>query len=415
MTPPGGLGPAFGRLLAASASSNVADGAARVALPLLAASLIRDPVLIAALTSLAFLPWLLFALPAGALVDRMDRRRAMAGANGVRAVALLVLAGTVLTGTSSLQVLYAVAFSTGVAETVYDSAARAMLPQVVAREQLDRGNSLLTVGEEGGQAFLGAPIGAALFALLAAAPFLVVSAGYAVSALVVLSLAGSYRPAAPRRPSSVRRDVVDGVAWLWRHRFLRGLTVLSAVTAALESMPAGVMVLWALEELRVGQAGYGLLLTASGVGAVLGGLVAAPVAAWLGRSTTLVLSAAVASLAVAGAGLSSSGPVAAALLAVLAAGVMLGNVLSMSLRQALIPEHLFGRVQGGYRTLVWGAIPLGALLGGLLADGTSVPTVFVAAGLGQLLVAGALAWLLARHRSLVRDAFTVRRPQGASG
>ncbi len=402
-----GLGSAFWRLFAASASSNVADGVARVALPLLAATLTRDPVLIAALTSLAFLPWLLFALPAGALVDRMDRRRAMAGANAVRVVALLVLAGTVLTGTSSLWALYAVAFTTGVAETVYDSAARAMLPQVVPRDRLDRGNSLLTVGEEGGQAFVGAPIGSALFAVLAAAPFLATATGYAAAAVVVLTLAGSYRPAGPggaRR--SVRRDVAEGVAWLWGHRFLRGFTVLSAVTAALESMVNGVLVLWVLDVLRVGEAGFGLLLTASGVGGVLGGVAAAPVAARLGRSPTLVLGAATPALAVAGAGLTSSAAVAAVLLAVVAAGVMAGNVLSMSLRQALIPEHLFGRVQGGYRTLVWGAIPVGALLGGLLAAATSVPTVFVVAGLGQLLAAGALAVLLARHRTLLRDAFS---------
>jgi hypothetical protein len=78
----------------------------------------------------------------------------------------------------------------------------------------------------------------------------------------------------------------------------------------------------------------------------------------------------------------------------------------MSLRQALIPEHLFGRVQGGYRTLVWGAIPVGALLGGVLAAATTVPTVFVVSGLGQLLVAGALAGLLSRHHGLLRDAFS---------
>jgi MFS family permease len=402
------LGTAFWRLLAASTSSNVADGLLRVALPLLAASLTRDPVLIAALTSLAFLPWLLFALPAGALVDRMDRRRAMAAGNAVRALALLILSATVLTGSASMPVLYAVAFAIGVAETVYDSAARAMVPQVLSREQLDRGNGLMTVGEEGGQSFVGAPVGAALFALMAAAPFLVTAGAYVVSAAIVLTLAGVYRPVSARPRATVRRDIADGISWLWSHRFLRRLTLVSATTAGLESMASALMVLWALDVLGVGQAGYGLLLTASGVGAVAGGLVAAPLAARIGRSATLVLGGVVASLAVVGAGLSRHGLLAGAFLALTAAGVMFWNVLTMSLRQALIPQHLFGRVQGGYRTLVWGAIPLGALLGGVLADLTSVPTVFVVVGLGQLMMAGVLARLLAQNRSLIAEAFAER-------
>jgi MFS family permease len=403
------LGPAFRRLFLASASSNVADGVIRVALPLLAAGLTRDPVLVAGLTALAFLPWLLFALPAGAVVDRVDRKRAMAAANTVRALALGGLAVAAITGTASIAVLYIVAFAVGIAETFYDSAARAVLPQVVGREQLDRGNSLLTVGETAGEGFVGAPIGAALFAVAVAAPFLTSVAAYAIAAVAVSTIAGSHRPprAAGQAATTLRRDVADGVGWLWQHRFLRGLTLVSAVTSGLQSLTTGVLVLWALDVLHVGEAGFGLLTTASGVGAVLGGLVAAPLAGRVGRSTTLVLGAGVAAAATAVAGLVTDGFVAGALLAVGAAGVMFWNVLTMSLRQALIPEELFGRVQGGYRTLVWGAIPAGALLGGLLAGATSVPTVFVLAGCAQLLVAGTLWRLLVVHRDVVRGAFAV--------
>jgi MFS family permease len=401
------LGPAFRRLFAASASSNLADGITRVALPLLAASLTRDPVLVAVLTTLAFLPWLLFALPAGAVVDRVDRRRAMAAANTVRALALGVLGITALTGTASLVVLYLVAFGIGVAETVYDSAARAMLPQVVRRDQLDRGNGLLTVGETASETFLGAPVGAALFGVAVAAPFLTTAAAYALAAVLVCTIAGRRRPAraGDRARTSIRRDVAEGVGWLWRHRFLRGLSLVSATTSGLQALTTGVTVLWALDVLRVGEAGFGLLLTASGVGAVLGGLVAAPLAGRLGRSPVLVLGAVLAAGATVAAGVISNGVVAGGLLAVGAAAVMFWNVLTMSLRQAMIPEELFGRVQGGYRTLVWGAIPVGSLLGGLLAGATTVPTVFVVAGCAQLLVAGALWRLLVVHRDVVHGAF----------
>jgi MFS family permease len=400
------LGPAFWRLYAASAVSNLADGINRVALPLLATTLTRDPVLVAGLTSLAFLPWLLFALPAGAVVDRVDRTRAMAVANTVRAVVLGALAVTVLTGTASLVVLYAVAFVIGAAETVYDSAARAVLPQVVRRDQLDRGNGLLTTAEEASQGFVGAPLGSVLFALAVAAPLLTSAAGFLLATLLVLTIAGTHRPVRDAGPrSTIRRDVAEGVGWLWRHRFLRGLTLVSASTSLVQSMTTGVLVLYALDDLGVGEAGYGLLLTAAGIGAVVGGLTAAPLAGRIGRTGTLVAGSVVAAAATAAMGLTDDAVVAGVLFGVGTAGVLFWNVLTMSLRQALIPEELFGRVQGGYRTLVWGGIPLGALLGGVLAEATSVPTVFVVAGALLFLLAGVLWRLLVVHRDLIAGAF----------
>jgi MFS family permease len=400
------LGAAFWRLYAASAVSNLADGVNRVALPLLATTLTRDPVLIAGLTSLAFLPWLLFALPAGAVVDRVDRRRAMAVTNTVRAVALAVLAGTVLTGTASLVVLYVVAFAVGVAETGYDSAARAMLPQVVGRDSLDRGNGLLTTAEEASQGFVGAPLGSVLFALAAVAPLLTTAGGFLAAALLVLTIAGVHRPARADGPrTTIRRDVAEGVGWLWRHRFLRGLTLVSAGTSLVQSTTTGVLVLFALDDLGVGEAGYGLLLTASGIGAVAGGLTAAPLARRIGRTATLVLGAVLSAAATGALAGTGNAYAAGALIAVSTAAVLFWNVLTMSLRQALIPGHLFGRVQGGYRTLVWGGIPLGALLGGVLADATSVPAVFAVAGCGLLVLAGVLWRLLVVHRELIARAF----------
>ncbi|MFQ1003106.1 MFS transporter [Modestobacter sp. SSW1-42] len=400
------LGPAFWRLYAASAASNLADGVNRVALPLLAATLTRDPVQVAALSSLAFLPWLLFALPAGAVVDRVDRKRAMAVANVVRALALGGLAVTALTGTASLPVLYAVAFTIGVAETFYDSAARAMLPQVVARGQLDRGNGLLTTAEEASQGFLGAPLGSLLFALAVAAPLLGTAGGFLLAAVLVVGIAGRHRPARPDGPrTTIRRDVAEGVGWLWRHRFLRGLTLVSASTSLVQSTTTGVLVLFALDDLGVSEAGYGLLLTASGVGAVLGGFAAAPLAGVIGRTATLVVGSVVSALATGALAATDHPVVAGVLFGASTAGVMFWNVLTMSLRQALVPEVLFGRVQGGYRTLVWGGIPLGALAGGLLADATSVPMVFAVSGAGLLLLSLVLWRLLVVHRDLVATAF----------
>jgi MFS family permease len=392
------ISPAFRRLFAASATSNLADGIGRTALPLLAAAHTRSPLLISGLVTFAFLPWLLFALPSGALVDRVDRRHAMASANAVRALSAATLAVFVLTHSLGIAVLYAVAFALGVAETVYDSAVRAILPQVVDGAQLDRANSALTVEETLGQTFLGAPVGSLIFAAAAAAPFLLNAGGFGLAAVLVLGLRGTFRPTRSGARTSMRHDMRDGVRWLASHRLLRGLTLVSAATALVQSMTTGVLVLYVLEVLRLPPGDFGWFMVASGVGALLGGVVTPRFADRFGRAVALTAGAVISAVPVLLMGFTHNGVAAAGLAAVSSSGVMVWNVLTMSLRQALIPAELFGRVQGAYRTLVYGAIPIGSILGGLVARAFGLSTVFVVVGIGQLVLAGVLGVLLRRHR-----------------
>ncbi|MGY1809907.1 MFS transporter [Blastococcus sp. SYSU D00669] len=404
------LGSRFWRLFASSATSNLADGIGRTALPLLAASYTRDPVLVSGLATFAFLPWLLFALLSGALVDRVDRRYAMSAANAVRALSLGVLALLAAFDAGSVLVLYVVAFLLGTAETVYDSATRALLPQVVDRRRLDRANSLLTAEESLGQQFLGSPLGAALFALAIALPLAVNSVGFAVAALLVLTIRGVRRPEHPVGRRSVRTDVAEGVRWLWRHRLLRGFTLVAGATCLTNSMIDGVLVLYVLEVLDLPEAGFGLVVLTAGVGALLGGLVAPTVGRRLGRARALTAGAVLSALAIGAMGLVHHGVVAAALFALSAVGVMIWNVLTMSVRQALIPEHMFGRVQGAYRTVVWGAIPLGALTGGVVARLFGVPAVFLVSGTGLFVLAGVLWLLLRAHAGALTDEALAEQP-----
>ena len=393
----------FWRLYTSSATSNLADGIGRTALPLLAASYTRDPVLVAGLTTFAFLPWLLFALPSGALVDRVDRRYAMSGANGLRALASGTLVVLTVLHAGSVPALYAVAFLLGTAETVYDSATRALLPQVVARRELDRANGLLTVEETLGQQFVGAPVGSALFAVAAALPLALNSAGFAVAAVLVLTLRGSYRPARPEGTTSVRRDVAAGVHWLARHPLLRGLTLVSAATAFAQSMASGVLVLYVLDVLHLPAGAFGLVLLGAGVGGVVGGLLTPPLARRVGRGPLLTGGAVLCAVAEGSLAFASSGPAAATLAAASAAGVMVWNVLTMSLRQSLIPEAAFGRVQGAYRTLVWGGIALGSLAGGAVAHVVGLRALFLVSGAALLVLAVVLGVLLRRHAAELTD------------
>ena len=398
-------GARFWRMYGSSATSNLADGIGRTGIPLLAATYTRDPVAISGLISFTFLPWLLFALPSGALIDRTDRRYAMAAANIARSIAAAALCILVLTHSGSIGALYVVAFALGTAETVYDSATRALLPHVVDTTKLDGANGLLTIEENLGQTFLGAPLGSALFTLATVAPFAVNAGGFFIAAVLILTLRGDFRPQRTTR-TSLRHEIAEGVHWLRHHELLRGLTLISAATGFIQTMSSGVLVLYVLEVLHLPPGDFGFVLLGAGVGALIGGAATPLLGKRFGRPIMLTIGATLSAVALGLMAFTSNGYVAAALFALCSAGVMVWNVLTMSLRQALIPAELFGRVQGAYRTLVWGAIPLGSLAGGALASATSLRTVFAVAGAGLLGMAVLLGRLVHRHRSLLEDAPT---------
>jgi MFS family permease len=394
----------FWRLFAASATSTSADGVTKVALPLLAVSLTSDPVLISGLTACSFLPWLLFGLPGGALVDRVDRRQAMSAANLLRAALLGVLVLLVASGLGSVPVLYAAAFALGLCQVVYDSAARAILPQIVDRRSLDKANSWLTVEETLGQGFVGPPLGAALFGWFRALPLVGSAVGFALAAALVLAVPGRFR-AERVEPTTLRADIAEGLRWLWRHPLLRGLTILSGLFAGLLSMATSLNVLYAVKTLHLSPSVYGLLFAVLGLGGVAGSAVVGPLTARFGRARMLTVAAGVAPVMCVLLGTVTNLWAAGVWFFGMAAGVTMWNVLSMSLRQALIPAELLGRVLSANRVVLWGGIPLGALAGGALAEGTSVPVAFLVSGLAQLVVVVLIRRLAVRHRRLIADSF----------
>lgn len=399
------LGSRFWRLFTANAVTNLGDGIGRICFPLLAVSLTREPVLIAGVSAAFFLPWLLFALASGVLLDRVDRRWAMVAANVFRAVVVGGFGIAVVAGAASVWLLYAVAFALGAAETVADGAANSMLPAVVERDQLEAGNGRLQAAEIVGNAFLGAPIGAALFAVAAAAPFLLNSAGFAVAALLLVGMAGRYRPvraAVAGAPlASVWRDVREGVGWLVRHPLLRPLLLLFAVLASANEMAQALLVLFAVQELGLSSAAFGLFILAAGIGGTLGGVLTPLVVRRVPRTAVLAGGFVIGALCYLGIGAIAHPVLSMVLFGLYGMFVIAGNVVIMSLRQLLIPEELFGRVQGAWRTVVWGALPVGGLTGGVLAAVIGLRWLFVLSA-GIQLVVGLATWLVMhRNRELL--------------
>ncbi len=396
------LGRDFRLLLGAGTISNVGDGIDATALPLLAATLTRDPILFAGVATTARLPWLLFALQAGALADRLDRRRVMVAVNVVRSVLLAVLGAAVLFDAASIWLLYVVSFGLGTAEVLFDTSAQAFLPRLVDRDQLERANGLQMGLETVGNQFAGPPLGGLLFAAAAAAPILLDAGTFLVAALLLAMIhrsagrvatrpgtagpqdahPGASPPAAPPTEAtrtSIRQDIVEGLAWLRGHRLLRSLAVLLGLMNGGFMLFGGVLALFALDVLGVNEVEFGILLTAVAIGSLGASLVAARVVDAIGRATTLWLTLLGAVVFPLVQGLTSNVWVFAAASVAFGATAVLWNVITVSLRQAVIPDHLLGRVNAVYRFLGWGAMPIGALTGGLLADAFGLRAPFVAA------------------------------------
>jgi len=377
----GGLGASFWRLLLASGVSNLGDGIFQVALPLLAVSVTDSPALLAGVTVASRLPWLVFALFAGALVDRVDRRRAMVLVDLCRFLVLAGVAVTVAGGLASIWLLYAVAFGLGVLETVHDTAVQTVVPVVAPRDRLSTANGRLYGVEITMNQFVGPPIGGLIVALSLAAAFGTTAVGYLGAGLILATLAGRFRAERTGSPTSVRTEIAEGVRFLAHHRLLRTLAVIVGTLNFAGGMVWGVFVLYAVAPGPMGldAFGFGLMLTATAVGSLVGTLSAESIERRIGRAnvatgTILALTAQDAALAV------SSNPfVVASVMAV--GGLILGafNPVFVSFRQRLVPDRLLGRVVASFRMLALGTLPVGAFVGGVIGEALGLQAVFVAA------------------------------------
>jgi MFS family permease len=381
------LGRNFAKAVVASGFANLADGVLWVALPLLAVQLTRSPLLIAGVTVAARLPWLL-APVAGAFADRLDRRQSMLRVNLVRTVLLGGLALAVATDLADLAMLYAVAVLLGVAETLFDTSAQSLLPALVSRDDLTRANSRLFAVELVANTFVGPPLGGLLAALGLAVAFGVQAAAYLVGAACLALLVGSFTAvgAGPAGSTRLRDDVAEGARFVWHHPVLRPLAVmLGAQNMAFAAFYA-VFVLFAVAPGPMGlsEAGFGIVTATLGVGSLLGTWLAVPAERRLGRFRTLLLSVALGAASLAVPVVTASPVLVGASMAMTGVTMVLRNVVTVSLRQRITPDRLLGRMNASYRLVGWGTMPLGALLGGVVAEVVGLRGAFLAAAVVTL-------------------------------
>ena len=363
----GGLGRAFTGLWSASTTSALGSGLTTVAAPLLVATRSDDPMVVAASFVAAWLPWLLFALPGGVLVDRVDRRRLMLLIDVVRVVALAVLATAVLTGYAGVALLYSVLFVVNAGEVVFRSASQAMVPAVVPRERLERANGLLFGGTMLMQGLLAGPIGGFLFAAAACLPFFVNAGTYAASAALLGLVGGSYRVETKPGKRSVRAEVAEGFRWLMGNRLLRTMAGLIGLLNLTLTAATAVLVLLAKERLHLGSVGFGLLFTCMAAGGLLGSVAGERIIAKLSPTWTLRGGLVVeAGTHLALATVDSSIAIGVVLFAFGVHGGLWG-IVGSSLRHRLVPPGLLGRVGSTILFIAAGGNCVGAFLGGVLA------------------------------------------------
>ncbi|MGA5307585.1 MFS transporter [Micromonospora taraxaci] len=388
------LGRDFRLLWSAAVSSRFGDALRTPALALLAATVTRDPRIIAAVTVAGQLPPLLFGLLGGVYADRWDRRRTMAVVDGVRAAVVAALALAVALHRASVLVLLVAAFLLAALGTLFDSASFALLPALVPPDALPRANGRLQAGSAVAGGFLGAPAAGVLFAVAPALPFALDAVTFAAAALFVLALTPApvegTQPRSGVRRGSVWGEIVEGLRWLYAHRTLWRVTVLTSASNLAISGIMAVLVLYALDVLRVPPAGYGLFAAAAIVGGVVGALGSGRLAARLGTVPALGVVLAAETVALSGFALARHPVPGGFALAVFAAGTVVWNSLWASYGQRNVPAGLLGRVGAAQRMVGLLTAPVGAALAGLAAAAFgTVPVMGAAAGVFALVTVAA--------------------------
>ncbi len=393
------MGPAFNRMWASSIISNLSDGILIAAAPLLAISLTDSTVLISAIGAMVMLPWLLFAIPIGVIVDRADRRFILAGANATRSAVVGLIALLIATDRISIYWLLFSAFVIGVCEVAADTTAQSLIPQILEEKNFEKGNSRLQISETVIQGFVGAPLSGFIYAIAIALPFFINSLGLAVAALLALSIPIKYlqdirQDDVKKEKTKFVADMKFGIKYLYNEKVLRRLVVTTASIGVCYSMGTATIVLFIIEELKLPEQFFGVILTIQGIGAIAGAFAAPKLSQKFGRSYVMTFGIVSSSVVLLLQGFAPNIYLFVGLATFGGFAISQWNILLMATYQSVIPNELYGRIHGTRRTLVWGMMPIGSLLGGVLAHYSLRLPMYVGGVIASILAFLSIGFLL---------------------
>ena len=380
------LGASYWKLWSATTVSNLGDGIVSIAYPWLASAVTRSPLLIALSAVVSRLPWLIFTLHAGVITDRFNRKRiivAMDSARGLLTIAVGFFVYlerdslpslnelTSLTDLETNYTLYSVilitAFLFGLAEVLRDNSAQTLMPAVVEDKDLEKANGRMWSAESLTNSFIGPPLGSFIIAIAIFLPFFVDAVTFFIAAALIASMkpiVKSFAPEAKSEPINFKAEIKEGFSWLWSHTLLRPMAIILGLINGIAALTGAVFILFAQEVLDTTVFIFAVLGTAAAVGGILGGLLGPKVSEKIGSGRSLALALFAMPLCTLLIGFTSQWQVVWLLVAVSTFTGVLWNVVTVSLRQSLIPSNLLGRVNSVYRFFAWGTIPIGTLLGG---------------------------------------------------
>ncbi len=414
------LGSNYRKVYTASVISNLGDGVAQIGYPWLASAVTRNPVLVALVAVCQRLPWLVFTLPAGVITDRVDRRKAIVLMDTIRGVITAGVAVAVLglgshlptpdaldavvgTNTGLYLTLLGASLLLGCCEVLRDNSAQTIIPAIVAPENLERANGRMWSAEQVANTFAGPPLGSLLLAVSFFLPFAVDSASFIAAAALVSLVAGQFRArasdAAGARPERARgawrAELAEGVRWLWHHPLLRPMAIILGCMNAIGMLQFATLVLFAQEVLHTSPIEFALLSMGAAIGGIAGGYLAPAVSRRLGSGPSLWLTLTATAVTPIPIGLTSWWPLVFTMFAIATLVGVIWNVITVSLRQTIIPDQLLGRVNSVYRFFAWGMMPIGTALGGVIVavvepswgrEAALRTPWFVAAGLGVVVM-----------------------------
>jgi MFS family permease len=414
MIAPRRLGTDFRWLMASSWTSNLGDGIALSAAPLLIASLTSSPLLVASGAMMQFLPWLLFGLLAGSIADHHDRRRLVMLANGSRAVIVLCLVAFLATGQVTVWIVLTASFLYGTAEVFADTAGSTLLPMLVRPADLGIGNARLQAGFLVGNQLAGPPLGAFLFAIGSFWPFIVQTLCVSLAVVLISRIASTPIPPKEEVPAGTKpHPIREGLRWLRGNAPVRTLVLIILVFNVTWAAPWSILVLYATEHLNLGPVGFGALTTAS----ALGGLAGTASFGWLERhvsfATLMRVCLSLEVLMHLAFALTTSAVVAFAIMFGFGAYAFIWGTISTTVRQRLVPLQLQGRIASVNMVGVFGGLVIGQLLGGLIAQawGLTAPWWFAFAGSAITLL---LVWRSISQIAAAPPAIDTAAPAGGA-
>ncbi len=390
------LGVGFRWLLASSWISNLGDGIALAAGPLLVASLTDDAFVVALAALVQWLPPLLFGLYAGALSDRLDRRLIVVTVDAVRAVVLAVIVASIVTGTVSIAVVLLALFLVATAEVFADNSSQTLLPMLVRRQDLAVANARIQAGFITVNQLIGPPVGAALFAVGMAWPFVGQGIMVATGALLVSRIALPRHRRDPELSTAIRHDIAEGFRWVRHHAAVRTLVLTIFIFNITFGAAWSVLVLYATQRLGMGAVGFGLLTTVSAAGGLLGMVAYGWITRRVSLGNIMRIGLIIETFTHLGLAITTVPAVAMAIFFVFGAHAFVWGTTSVTVRQRAVPTELQGRVGSVNTVGVFGGLVVGSGVGGLLAQqfGVTAPFWFAFAGSALFLV---LIWRQLAH------------------